>query len=115
MDIKTIINLVAEGDIEPAKAIDLIAKECNIEPLRLENLFNITSTKKSTRFTQEEIDEVISMWRRGYTKGNIATQLGRDRHSITNLISRLRRQGIELPLRPLEHLANRPEQLRLFV
>lgn len=114
MDIKTVIYLLAEGEIEPAKAIEIIAKECEIEPLQLENLFNIPSTKKSTRFTQEEINEVVSMWRRGHTKGQIANQLGRDRHSITNLISRLRRQGIELPLRPLDHLANRSEQLRLF-
>lgn len=114
MDIKTIIHLVANGDIESSKAIKLIARECDIEPITLGNLFNITATKKSSRFTEDEIEQVIGLWRNGDTKGQIAQKLGRDRHSITNLISRLRRQGIDLPLRPLDHLANQATQLKLF-
>lgn len=114
MDIKTIVHLLAEGDIEPAKALELIARECEIEPITLSNLFNVSASKKASRFTQEEISQVINMWRKGSTKGQIASALGRDRHSITNLISRLRRQGIDLPLRPLEHLSYQGEQLRLF-
>lgn len=114
MDIKTIVQLLAEGDIEPDKAIKLIARECEIEPLTLSSLFSDIPTKKSSRFTQEEITQVIDMWRKGSTKGQIASQLNRDRHSITNLISRLRRQGIDLPLRPLDHLSNNTVQLKLF-
>lgn len=114
MDIKTIVRLVADGDIEPSKAVELIARECEIEPITLTNLFNVASTKRSSRFTKEEIQQVIDLWKVGNTKGQIASKLGRDRHSITNLISRLRRQGIDLPLRPLEHLAYQGVQGRLF-
>lgn len=114
MDIKTIVHLLVNGDIEPTKAVELIARECEIEPLTLENLLNMSCTKKSSRFTNDEIKQVVSMWQRGNTKGQIAQKLGRDRHSITNLISRLRRQGHDLPLRPLEHLSNQPTQLKLF-
>lgn len=114
MDIKTIVQLLAEGNIEPDKAIELIARECEVEPLRLTSLFNIAPTKRSSRFTTEEIAQVIELWRKGSTKGQIASQLGRDRHSITNLISRLRRQGIDLPLRPLDHLNNQYVQGKLF-
>lgn len=114
MDIKTIVHLLANGDIESSKAIELIARECEIEPITLGNLFNVTATKKSSRFTEDEIDQVIDLWRKGDTKGQIALKLGRDRHSITNLISRLRRQGIDLPLRPLDHLSNQATQLKLF-
>lgn len=114
MDIKTIVHLVANGDIEPTKAIQLIAQECEIEPIQLTSLFNVSAVKKSSRFTQDEIRQVIDLWRKGNTKGQIATQLGRDRHSITNLISRLRRQGIDLPLRPLDHLNHQYVQGRLF-
>lgn len=114
MDIKTIVQLLAEGDIETDKAIELIARECEIEPLTLSSLFNVSPTKKSARFTQEEITQVIDLWRNGNTKGQIASKLGRDRHSITNLISRLRRQGIDLPLRPLDHLSSNAVQLKLF-
>lgn len=114
MDIKTIVHLLASGDIEAPKAVELIARECEIEPITLTNLFNMSSAKKSSRFTKGEIQQVIDLWKVGKTKGQIATELGRDRHSITNLISRLRRQGIDLPLRPLEHLAYQGVQGRLF-
>lgn len=117
MDIKTIVQLLADGDIEPRKALELIAKECEVEPIKLNSLFNVAFSipeKKSTRFTAEEIGTVITLWRKGDTKGQIAQKLGRDRHSITNLISRLRRQGIDLPLRPLDHLSNQTTQLKLF-
>lgn len=113
MDIKTVIQLLADGVIEPHKAIDIIANECEIEPVRLETLFNI-KTSASVRYTPEEIDKVVAMWREGHSKGAIAKALGRDRISVTNLISRLRRQGIDLPLRPLDHLASENTQLRLF-
>jgi hypothetical protein len=114
MDIKTIVHLVANGDIDPAKAIELIAHECDIEIIQLTSLFNVTSVKKSSRFTQDEIDQVVDLWRKSNTKGQIALKLGRDRHSITNLISRLRRQGIDLPLRPLDHLNHQYVQGKLF-
>lgn len=114
MDIKTIVHLLANGDIESQKAVEIIARECEIEPITLSNLFNMSMTKKASRFTEDEIEEVIEMWRDGNTKGQIAKKLGRDRHSITNLISRLRRQGIDLPLRPLNHLNNDYVQGRLF-
>lgn len=121
MDIKTLIHLLVEGDIEPRKAIKLIANESNVNHLDLENIFREafvnagTTGARGPRFTKDEIDRVISLWRAGNTKGQIAKEIGRDRTSITNLISRLRRQGIDLPLRPLEHLtSNGNHQLQLF-
>lgn len=121
MDIKTLIHLLVEGDIDTRKAIKLIASESEVNHIDLENIFkeafgNSNSTgSRGPRFTKEEIDTVISQWRNGSTKGQIAKEIGRDRTSITNLISRLRRQGIDLPLRPLEHLtSNGNQQLQLF-
>lgn len=121
MDIKTLIHLLVEGDIETHKAIKLIASESEVNHLDLENIFKEAfgnpnnSRSRGPRFTPEEINKVIDLWRAGSTKGQIAQEIGRDRTSITNLISRLRRQGIDLPLRPLEHLtSNGNRQLQLF-
>lgn len=121
MDIKTLIHLLVSGDIEAHKAIQLIADETEVDHLELENIFKEafikagTTTVRGPRFTKDEITTVVELWRSGNTKGQIAKQIGRDRTSITNLISRLRRQGVDLPLRPLEHLSsNGNKQLQLF-
>lgn len=120
MDIKTLIHLLVEGDIEASKAIKLIARESEVDHLDLENIFKeaLVGTvvpARAPRFTKDETNLVIDLWCKGNTKGQIAKEIGRDRTSITNLISRLRRQGVELPLRPLEHLSNNGnKQLQLF-
>lgn len=112
MDIKTIIHLLIESQIEVSKAIDLIAKECEIDPEVLTASFKkINHAKTSSRFSPQEIATVISMWQNGYTKGQIAKHVGRDRVSINNLIARLRKKGIDLPLRPIRASDN---QLTIF-
>jgi hypothetical protein len=112
MDIKTIINLLTAGQIEATKAVELIAIECDTDPaVLITALKKINTTKTSTRFSPQEIASVISMWQNGATKGQIAKQLGRDRISINNLIARLRKKGIDLPLRPIRTADN---QLTLF-
>jgi hypothetical protein len=117
MDIKTIIHLMATGIIEPQQALTVIAKECEIDPEQLKAVFTskpMAPVKKTPRYSQQEIDKVVEMWQAHATKGQIAKALGRDRISVNNLMSRLRKQGLDLPLRPLEHLKSNSNQLSLF-
>lgn len=120
IDIKTVIQLLVDNSIDSTTALRLIAQESNVEydvlETRLEEIFKKSLSSRG-RFTKEEIDVVIDMWRNGATKGEIAKATNRKHASIVNLINRLRRQGVELPSRPLEHLFKNntnPDQLTLF-
>lgn len=117
MDIKTIIHLMATGVIDPQQALTVIAKECDIDPEQLKEVFTskpMAPVKKTPRYNQQEINKVVAMWQAHATKGEIAKALGRDRISVNNLMSRLRKQGYDLPLRPLEHLKASTDQLSLL-
>lgn len=101
IDIKTVMNLLAEGHVPAEVGILLIAEACDIDPEKLtQSLFSSSlasdAKKEEAKFTPwSKNDEVyvLEAWNRGDSIKDISDFLNRTKSAVRGRLAILQKQG----------------------
>lgn len=98
LDIKTLVTLIAGGQIDGHMGISLVAKACNVDEQSLIEAIRRTpkALRRAMKWTSEEEATIIKMWNEGKTAREIGDALNRTSGSVGLRINGLRSAGHKL-------------------
>lgn len=97
MDIKTLIVLLVEHEMDSSKMIELIATECGVSSERLANaLSSVTTTKRRIKWDDSRIEELVARWNRGEKPSAISRAMGIQTATVYQRIAALRKERSDI-------------------
>ena len=92
MDIKTLIVLLVEHEMDSTKMLNLIAQECNVDAERLAKaLSSATTPHHRIKWDDDRLNDLVMRWNRGDKPSAIAKAMGCQTASVYQRIAALRK------------------------